>query len=66
MGPAFTRLKREISERAPVFPEGDTKGAVTSGNEALHAQVWELGGTKTRIAVTPQRNEQTCRGLRER
>lgn len=61
MWPYFTRLNAEINELAPVSLEGDVKGPVACDNDAIHCQMWELGGVRTLIAVNPRVEAQTCR-----
>lgn len=61
MWPYFTRLNAEINELAPVFLEGDVQGPVACDNDAIHCQMWELGGVRTLIAVNPRVEAQTCR-----
>lgn len=61
MWPYFTRLNAEINELAPVFLEGDVQGPVACDNDAIHCQMWELGGVRTLIAVNPRVEAETCR-----
>jgi hypothetical protein len=59
--PYFTKLNAEINELAPVFLQGDTRGPAASDSEAIHTQVWDLGGVKTLVAVNARAAQVTCR-----